>query len=840
MLTPRPRHAARRLALLLLQVMSWGALVAPGLRAEGPAPAVVVLPRAPTPVERFAAEELRRCLSAALDWDVRAALAPPGTGVVLHVGTVESPSRLAPAVAARVAARAEELVEDGVYLHAADRNVVLAGKGARGALNAVYTFLEQRVGYHWPEPSQEFVPRGAPVQLDGLDLMSNPAFPYRGIAIHGACGAEWFSAILDWLSKNRMNAFQLFPGHYEQLRPAVLAEVRKRGLYPNIGGHSREFFFPAARYFAPHREWFALVKGERVADTQICYSELASVPDYAANVVAYLRTRPEIEMVSLWPSDGYGFCECERCQAGFQTDTILNYVNAVTREVVAACPGVETEFLSYIDYTVPPRAVKPLPEVVPTYCEYWSRSQFHPITDDRSGNAQCREQLKAWIAASRQATLFSYYGDDCIKRFVYNPLMDMVATDMRYYRSIGLSGNFVLLTNPESWWSHAPHLYAYTRFAWDPDTPLAAVEDDYYDALYGAAAPAMRDHAAASRALFGLTTVQGGTGEDVVWGQSFPDYDPAKDAATRQQGAAAVAGLRACLQRATATEPGPYVRQRIAKLEADADYLAWVWEFACEARMAALTGTPDAKESLLQLAAKGLDLEVIAEDDRRGYRSARNVLLDTSRRVAGAEPVGAHGGPAARREYETGGIWLDHPGYRALQPGPAAPHRHRGHGPPPGAGDLPGHLAVPGWRGRPVHPQYRALHRRRGGPKARGPAPRRGGRARGLHRRGQQRQRLHAHAARGRGGPALLRDGCRLRRTQLRHLRPRAAAEAVTGATRTPPGGRSPRPRWPRAPNGWPGATPLAERGRPRPASRPPPMRRRGAPPTPHRRPPGR
>lgn len=84
-------------------------------------------------------------------------------------------------------------------------------------------------------------------------------------------------------------------------------------------------------------------------------------------------------MASLWPSDGYGFCECERCQARPPTDTILSYVNAVTREVTAAVPGTETEFLSYIHYTVPPRDVKPLPEVVPTYCEYWSRSQFHPI-----------------------------------------------------------------------------------------------------------------------------------------------------------------------------------------------------------------------------------------------------------------------------------------------------------------------------------------------------------------------------------------------------------------------------------------------------------------------------
>jgi hypothetical protein len=627
--------------------------------ATSPPRAIVILPRDPTPIERFAAAELGRCLAAASGWEVRTSrLAPTARGaVVFWVGTVETPSRLAPQPAALIAAKAPALVEDGVYLHSDGSSVALIGKGKRGALNAVYTFLEQRVGCHWPEPGQEYVPQGARPRLDALDTVSNPAFAYRGIAIHGACNAQWFVAILDWLAKNRMNAFQVFPGHYEELRPAVLGEVLKRGTFPNIGGHSREFFFPAAKYFAPHPEWFALVKGKRVADTQICYSNLESVPEYAANVIAYLKTRPEIGMASLWPSDGYGFCECERCRAGFQTDLILNYVNAVTREIVAALPETKTEFLSYIDYTVPPRDVKPLPAVVPTYCEYWSRSQFHPLTEDRSGNRKCREELSAWIAASQQVTLFSYYGDDCIKRFVYNPLLDMIGADLRYYRSIHLAGNFVLLTNPESWWSNAPHLYAYARAAWDPDLPLAQVEADYYDSLYGPAAAALRAHARACRALFDLPTVQGGTGEDVVWGQSFPAADLTKDTETRQQGAEAVARLRDCLAQARATGPRPFVLERIRKLEAAADYVGWIWEFVWETQRTAQEQTPEARQRLLALAERGLQLEVIAEDDHRGYRSARSALLDTTRRLTGTEPAGSHGSPAATREYEAHGIW---------------------------------------------------------------------------------------------------------------------------------------------------------------------------------------
>ena len=124
--------------------------------------------------------------------------------------------------AERVAAKADELVDDGVFLHSDGANVVLIGKGRRGALNAVYTYLERQIGFHWPEPSRELTPSGARLNLDALDMVSNPALRYRGIAIHGACGPEWFTHILDWLAKNRMNSFQLFPAHYEQLRDQVL------------------------------------------------------------------------------------------------------------------------------------------------------------------------------------------------------------------------------------------------------------------------------------------------------------------------------------------------------------------------------------------------------------------------------------------------------------------------------------------------------------------------------------------------------------------------------------------------------------------------------------------
>jgi hypothetical protein len=164
--------------------------VAPGVASAGAPRAVVVLPWDATVVERFAAEELRRCLTAASDWQVRVSRATPKVqGVLIFwVGTVETPSRLAPAPAAVAAAKTAALVDDGVYLHSQGDAVTLVGKGRRGALNAVYTFLERCVGFHWPEPGQEFVPGTGFTRPVGLDSLSTPPSPTGASPSMGAAG----------------------------------------------------------------------------------------------------------------------------------------------------------------------------------------------------------------------------------------------------------------------------------------------------------------------------------------------------------------------------------------------------------------------------------------------------------------------------------------------------------------------------------------------------------------------------------------------------------------------------------------------------------------------------
>jgi hypothetical protein len=535
-------------------------------------------------IDRFAASELQRCLVTALNWNVNITdekQVSPGEPV-FFVGSLDSSILGATAFPQTAKEEILALEVEGVCLNGDGKSVALVGKGPRGGLYAVYEFLEKVVGCHWPEPGREFVPHLSTLKLE-IERIHNPTFNYRGVALHGPCRNQFYREIIDWLAKNRMNSLQFSCEIYDQLRPKILDAILDRGLVPKIGAHSRQYFYSSAKYFPTHPQYFALVSGKRKSDTQLCYSNHDSAAEYAKNVIAYLKDRPEIGVVGLWPSDGYGFCECDRCKAKPTTDILLDYVNDVAKRVHAQFPNVKVEFLSYIDYTVPPVAVKPLPYVTPTYCEYRSRNQFHPITEDRASNANCRRQLEQWVKISNEATVYSYYADDVIKRFMYQPVSDVVVSDLQYYRKIGVAGNSVLMMNPQSWWAHGQHMYAYAQVAWDFTMMLDKVENVYLVSLFGAAAEPMRAHQQATRDLFETKFSSGQTGEEILSGFQIKKFNSAHEASNLARFRQVISRIKDSLAAAKSATTDQWSLKRIEVLDQDARLVECIYGILNEA-----------------------------------------------------------------------------------------------------------------------------------------------------------------------------------------------------------------------------------------------------------------
>ena len=303
---------------------------------------VVVADSAP-PVQRVAAEELAqyagRVVGRKLEIVPLGKLAADAPGLSFFIGDE-------PAKSALGAPPAPWRVEEHL-LKTTAKGLVLAGDDAAGnpwssqtragSMLAVYTLLDDHLGVRWFWPGEfgGHVPSNPDATLPELDVRKIPAFEIRSVQLgYFSHQTKAFSdEARKWARRNRLG----------WVRSAVF-------------GHSWEAAFDLRKgeTFKEHPEWFALVGGKR-RPPQMCTTH----PEVIARMVDYvLKGKQDIMNIS--PSDGGGFCECERCRAldvpgvlAYDgrtvqlSDRIFTYANEVARRVREADPAKGCGMFAY-------------------------------------------------------------------------------------------------------------------------------------------------------------------------------------------------------------------------------------------------------------------------------------------------------------------------------------------------------------------------------------------------------------------------------------------------------------------------------------------------------------
>ena len=115
--------------------------------------------------------------------------------------------------------------------------------------------------------------------------------------------------------------------------------------------------------FKAHPEFLGLVDGERKS-TKLCISNPELRELVIQDALAQFARNPEQDSVSVDPSDGLGWCECEKCQAlGSISDRALTLANAVADEVNKKHPGKYVGMYAYSAHSPPPN-LRVHPQVV--------------------------------------------------------------------------------------------------------------------------------------------------------------------------------------------------------------------------------------------------------------------------------------------------------------------------------------------------------------------------------------------------------------------------------------------------------------------------------------------
>ena len=169
--------------------------------------------------------------------------------------------------------------------------------------------------------------------------------------------------------------------------------------------HTHFLLVPPEKYYEAHPEWFALVNGRRrqpesmhQQSRQLCTSNPELIEEMAANVIAFFDANPEIDILSLSPQDGGGFCECDACRALDETrpedeawharysSRLAVFNNEVARRVAKAYPDKLIKVGAYAMYCRVPLdpAYRPEPNLAIQICHTYSCNNHRSIRHARA------------------------------------------------------------------------------------------------------------------------------------------------------------------------------------------------------------------------------------------------------------------------------------------------------------------------------------------------------------------------------------------------------------------------------------------------------------------------
>ncbi|MBM4017829.1 MAG: DUF4838 domain-containing protein [Planctomycetes bacterium] len=468
-----------------------------GGRTVDPATHAIVIPDAPTPQEKFAAEDL-------------AAHVEKMTGKRLAVISEGALKKETPIVVGRCTALLKRLGADvdfdalgleGVAIEARGPALVLAG-GKRGVLYAVYTFLEDYCGCRWFTPGRTIAPKGGAYHSKEFDVR-DPAgadctvVPTRGTVQVGALRVRYVPPLelrstdypcsrdADWAVRNRINGTQ-----------TRLDEQRGGKVAYSHFVHTFNSILDPAKEFAAHPEYFSEVKGKRIGDrTQLCLTNPDVLRIAKETVRRWIKEAPQATIFSVSQNDWGNYCTCASCKAlaeaeGSQAGPLIHFINAIADDIARDFPDKIIDTLAYQWSRKPPRSVRPRPNVCVRLCSI-ECCFAHPL-DGCEVNRSFVDDIRGWNRLCDRLYIWDYVIDyhHSIMPF---PNLRVLAPNIRFFAANGVRGIYeeaCYFTKGSEWAELRTWILAKTL--WDPAYDTDRAIDEFLAAYYGPAAGPLR------------------------------------------------------------------------------------------------------------------------------------------------------------------------------------------------------------------------------------------------------------------------------------------------------------------------------------------------------------
>lgn len=370
----------------------------------------------------------------------------------------------------------------------------LAGNQPRGALYAVYSFLQRELGVRWlwPGPGGEFIPARTSWTLPALKYNHQPAIPYRGFHL---CG-DWRDILIfkEWMARNFINIHR--HGSYGGERNAAID--KSRGFYSMWSAHNARLNDKSL--FDRHPEYFAEVDGKRYAEN-ICLSNPEAEKIVAEQMTEYIRKHPYLDILSIFPSDNQIYCRCQACAKMDVSTAWFEFYNRVTDTLKKEFRELKFATIAYQGYCDVPKC-RIRNSAFVEYCSLM-RCNIHPYGHpDCKLNADMLTAMGEWKATGLPIGNYTYEYDIFSENVRFVPFLSLIDDAVKTGKKlghitmipeVGLSpklGPEVYVHNVQNRLS----IYLYARLLWDPDQKMTDILCDWCRTAFGEAAAPMYDY----------------------------------------------------------------------------------------------------------------------------------------------------------------------------------------------------------------------------------------------------------------------------------------------------------------------------------------------------------
>jgi hypothetical protein len=236
---------------------------------------------------------------------------------------------------------ADPTQQEDYLLHSHVRGLYVIGASELAVEHAVWDLL-YRLGYRqfFPGEHWEVIPNVAELSI-AIDARQHPDFFARRIWYGYGPWDYAAEPYARWCARNRATS----------------------GIVLN-SGHSYDGIISRNKAaFTAHPEYLGLVGGQRKS-SKFCISNPALRKLVIDDALASFEKNPAQHSISLDPSDGPGWCECEQCAAmGNVSDRALTLANEVAEAVNAKHRGKYVGMYAYSQHSPPP-TIRVHPQVV--------------------------------------------------------------------------------------------------------------------------------------------------------------------------------------------------------------------------------------------------------------------------------------------------------------------------------------------------------------------------------------------------------------------------------------------------------------------------------------------